>query len=219
MIGRVEPIRRNGVEPSGVISRTETAASFSEMAAATPGPAYRLELSGKSPEKETFVPADLLRMQDVDTSIRMHEAAHQRAGGGYTGGVSYVYQKGINHREYVSGGEVSIAVPLGTSPEETLRNMRRVKQAALAPADPSPQDLRVALQAAAVMARMEGQLQAAQEGVLDAGGDFPHSIEEFIVSQATRMMRWNDTEGAAAYVQQTKEREETLTGLLGEWAA
>jgi hypothetical protein len=47
------------------------------------------------------------------------------------------------------GGEVPIAVSKGKTPEETVQKMRQVAAAAMAPADPSPQDYSVAANARA----------------------------------------------------------------------
>ena len=148
--------------------------------------------------------SEVFRLQSNAASIRIHEAAHQRAGGGYAGGASYLYQVGPDGQAYISGGEVSIAVPMGATPQETLNSMRRIKQAALAPADPSAQDLRVALQAAAVMNRMEAQIQEQENGGVSGGGSFPHSIQELIIGQVAMVASWTyaGAEGIAAYRQQ-----------------
>ena len=79
-----------------------------------------------------------------DTEVRAHEAAHQAAGGGLAGGASYSYQQGPDGRMYAIGGEVSISMPSGSSPEETVKNARQVAAAALAAGSPSPQDFSVA---------------------------------------------------------------------------
>jgi hypothetical protein len=60
-------------------------------------------------------------------------------------------------------GEVGIRISPGRTPEETIRIAARVRAAALAPADPSPQDRRVAAQAT----RM--QMQAAREIAMRSG--------------------------------------------------
>ncbi|HWR40776.1 MAG TPA: putative metalloprotease CJM1_0395 family protein [Patescibacteria group bacterium] len=204
--------------------RNATGSSGTAAPATAVAPAYQLSLSSQGQGLQERVTdqgtvEETLRLRSIDSSIRMHEAAHQLAGGGYAGGVSYLYRLGPDSREYVSGGKVALVVPMGTTPEETIRNMRRVKQAALAPADPSSQDLRVALQAAAVMSRMEDQIRIQQNGGTDAGGDFPHSIAELIVSQAARVARWSYTEGVAAYLQQEALTTNSSGMAYGEWLA
>jgi hypothetical protein len=61
---------------------------------------------------------------------------------------------------------VSISAPEGKTPEETIQIMEQVKRAALAPASPSPQDLRVA--AAASAAQMRARAEIARQGALKA---------------------------------------------------
>ena len=79
-----------------------------------------------------------------DSEVRAHEAAHQAVGGGLAGAASYTYQQGPDGRMYAIGGEVSISMPSGSSPEETVKNARQVAAAALAAGNPSPQDFSVA---------------------------------------------------------------------------
>jgi hypothetical protein len=83
-------------------------------------------------------------LQSIDTKVRAHEMAHQAVGGGFAGAPSYTLQKGPDGKDYAVAGEVPIKIEKGKTPEETIANMQQIKAAALAPADPSPQDLRVA---------------------------------------------------------------------------
>jgi hypothetical protein len=57
----------------------------------------------------------------------------------------------------LSGGEVSVRLATGRTPEETIANARRVRAAALAPSDPSPQDLAVAARSSAMEAAARAQ--------------------------------------------------------------
>ncbi|MCL2010090.1 MAG: hypothetical protein FWG71_06035 [Synergistaceae bacterium] len=99
-------------------------------------------------------------LKRIEMEVVAHEAAHQSAGGGLTGAASYSYTKGPDGRSYVTGGEVSISVPESDDPEQTLRNMEQVQRAALAPANPSGQDLKVAAGAAAKAAAARQELAA-----------------------------------------------------------
>ena len=87
------------------------------------------------------------RLAARDTAVRAHEAAHQAAASGLGGAASFTYQAGPDGRSYAVGGEVPVALRPGRTPEETIANARTVRSAALAPADPSAQDLAVAAQA------------------------------------------------------------------------
>lgn len=89
--------------------------------------------------------SQLKRLQAVDTKVRAHEAAHIAAGGGLVrGGADFTYAKGSDGKFYAVGGEVAIDVSKEADPRKTASKMRQVVAAALAPADPSPQDYRVA---------------------------------------------------------------------------
>lgn len=99
-----------------------------------------------------------------DTEVRQHEAAHQAAGGSYTGAASFSYTHGPDGKNYAVGGEVSVdKSPIPGRPEETIAKMRVIQQAALAPADPSPQDRRVAAAAARMMLQAQSELLQQQE--------------------------------------------------------
>jgi len=92
-----------------------------------------------------------------DAHVRQHEAAHQAAGGDLTGPASYTYETGPNGRSYAVGGEVQVVARSGRTPDETIAIARRVRAAALAPADPSPADLAAASQAAQLEVTAEAQ--------------------------------------------------------------
>ncbi|MCK4973991.1 MAG: hypothetical protein KAR81_01945, partial [Sulfurimonas sp.] len=89
-------------------------------------------------------------LQSRDTEVHAHEAAHQ-SGGAATGGASYTYQQGPDGKMYAVGGEVSISISSGSTPEETIANARAVIASAMAPANPSGQDLAVASSARVMM--------------------------------------------------------------------
>ncbi|MEM7379091.1 MAG: putative metalloprotease CJM1_0395 family protein [Pseudomonadota bacterium] len=93
-----------------------------------------------------------------DREVRAHEQAHLVAAGPYsTYGPNYNYQTGPDGRRYAIGGEVGIdTAVVPDDPQATLAKMQVVQRAALAPAEPSTQDMRVAADAAqkAAQARM-----------------------------------------------------------------
>lgn len=99
------------------------------------------------------------KLKETDRKVRAHEQAHMAAGGALVqGGASYTYDKGPDGRMYAVAGEVSIDVSPGRSPEESLAKAQQIRAAAMAPADPSPQDRRVAAGAA----RLESSARAEQ---------------------------------------------------------
>lgn len=117
-----------------------------------------------TPEEQEMVK----ELQARDTEVRAHEAAHQAAGGGLTGGANFTYQRGPDGRMYAIGGEVSISFKEGSTPQETVQIARQVQAAAMAPADPSPQDHAVA--ASARVMEMKAQQQIAKEAQEEATG-------------------------------------------------
>ena len=108
------------------------------------------------------------KLKTQDQEVRIHEMAHVIAGGAYvTSGPSYTYKTGPDGKGYVVSGSVGIDTsPVQGDPEATIQKMQTVAAAALAPAQPSGQDLKVAAQArqAEAKARAElSQLQAEQQ--------------------------------------------------------
>lgn len=108
----------------------------------------------------------LVELQQRDAEVRSHEAAHIAAGGAaVSGAASFTYQKGPDGKLYAVGGEVSISSSGGNSPEEKIALARQIQAGALAPANPSPQDLKVASSAALMeaQARQELALEKSEE--------------------------------------------------------
>lgn len=79
-----------------------------------------------------------------DREVRAHEQAHMAVGGQYAGAAKYQYERGPDGVNYAVGGEVPIDVGREANPQATIDKARTVRRAALAPADPSPQDRKVA---------------------------------------------------------------------------
>jgi len=88
------------------------------------------------------------QLQSRDREVRAHEQAHAAAGGALAGAAKLNYTTGPDGKRYATSGEVSIDVSkVAGDPEATLRKLQQVQRAALAPAEPSSQDLKVAAQA------------------------------------------------------------------------
>ncbi|WP_158972664.1 putative metalloprotease CJM1_0395 family protein [Paraglaciecola sp. L3A3] len=107
-------------------------------------------------------------LKQRDLEVRAHEQAHAAAGGQYAGAPQFEYEKGPDGRNYAVEGEVSIDVSKELSPEDTIRKAQQVKAAALSPAEPSAQDLRVANEATqmALQARTEIAEEKAEQAEL-----------------------------------------------------
>lgn len=110
-------------------------------------------------EREVEQVISQLKMRDQE--VRTHEQAHLTAAGPYArGGISYEYQTGPDGRQYAIGGSVSIDTsPIAGDPEATLQKASVVQRAALAPADPSPQDFKVAAQASQMMMQAQAEIR------------------------------------------------------------
>ena len=102
----------------------------------------------------------LKKLKEVDRRVKAHEQAHRDAGGELIrGGITYQYQRGPDGKLYVVGGEVDIDLsPVPNDPQGTIKKMQKVRRAALAPADPSPQDRSVAAKASQIESRARGEL-------------------------------------------------------------
>ena len=124
------------------------------------------------------------QVQDLverDKEVRTHEQAHQSAGGEYASSPTYQFTQGPDGKRYATGGEVQIDTSVVPGdPAATIAKMQQIRSAALAPAEPSAQDLAVARSAAASEAKARKELMAEQSaksgGVLSAYMDKRNSV-------------------------------------------
>lgn len=144
------------------------------LSAVTVTPAFNAPATARAdPLADPSVRAELTRMQARDREVRAHEQAHLAAGGRWvTSGPSYSYQTGPDGRRYAVGGEVGIdSSPVSGDPQATIDKARQVRAAALAPAEPSAQDLKVAARASAMEQKAQAELaRAEREARYDARG-------------------------------------------------
>jgi hypothetical protein len=176
----IEPIRR--VSPRDDTAANDTALPLPGQQAAPPAPPLTgvgarplsgealqtlqgteepKEQAGEDGELADEEKAQVEALKQRDQEVRRHEAAHAAAGGQYAGAPTFSYTKGPDGKQYAVGGEVSIDVSPGSTPEETIRKADQVRAAALAPADPSGQDRAVA--AAATQMKLQAQAEAAKQ--------------------------------------------------------
>jgi len=104
----------------------------------------------------------LAELKQRDAEVRSHEQAHASLGGQYASSPQYQYERGPDGRRYAVGGEVSIDISEASTPEETIRKAQQVKAAALAPAEPSAQDLRVATEATQIALEARNEIANAK---------------------------------------------------------
>ncbi len=127
----------------------------------------------------------LQQLKHRDTEVRAHEQAHLSAAGRYaTSGASFTYQRGPDGASYAIGGEVGIDLGEETTPEATIVKMQTIQRAALAPADPSGADKRIAAEANAKESKARQELvQVEQEALLTGEASKPAQT----VSRGTKM--------------------------------
>lgn len=105
---------------------------------------------------------EVAKLQAIDRAVRTHEAAHISAGGEVIlSGANFTYTTGPDKKRYATEGEVAIDTSEERTPSETIPKMQKVRTAALAPADPSPQDYKVA--STATLLEMKARMELARE--------------------------------------------------------
>ena len=120
---------------------------------------------------------EILQLAGADRRVRAHEAAHSAAGGQYAGGPSYSYKQGPDGKRYAVAGEVPIDIsPISGDPEASIQKARVVRAAALAPADPSPQDRQVAAAAMRMEMKAQAELQTMRREEVTEVAQGPESI-------------------------------------------
>lgn len=125
-------------------------------------------------QNQTLTEAEQKQVDELkarDREVKNHEQAHIAAGGSYVkGGASYDYQTGPDGKQYAVGGSVNIDTsPVQNNPEATIAKAQVIIKAALAPAEPSGQDQKVASSARQMMneARQEINSQRNSENNSD----------------------------------------------------
>lgn len=108
--------------------------------------------------------AEISKLAARDREVRNHERAHAAVGGQYAGAPRYEYHRGPDGVNYAIAGEVSISTgPIPGDPQMTIEKAQIIKRAALAPAEPSPQDRKVAAQAMQLEMQARAELSEMQQ--------------------------------------------------------
>ncbi|PIP80471.1 MAG: hypothetical protein COW84_05045 [Gammaproteobacteria bacterium CG22_combo_CG10-13_8_21_14_all_40_8] len=120
------------------------------------GAQEKVEQAKKAQEQQV-----VQELSSRDREVRAHEQAHATVGGNLAGPPSFKFIRGPNGVLYATEGEVSISSGGGGSdPESNIAKLEKVIRAALAPAQPSGQDVRVATNAAAALNEIRSSLAA-----------------------------------------------------------
>ncbi len=133
-------------------------------------------LHSSSTELKAEELVQISKLKARDTQVHQHEQAHLSAAAGLdVSSASFTYERGPNGVNYAVAGDVRIDTSPGHTPEETLARAELIRNAALAPADPSAVDRSVAAKAQnmAQQARLDIQLQ---ENHLNSKSDDHQSI-------------------------------------------
>jgi hypothetical protein len=134
-------------------------------------------------------------LKQRDREVRAHEQAHARVGGAYASAPTYTFQQGPDGKRYAVGGEVQIDTSTERTPEATIRKMRVVISAALAPAEPSGQDLKVAQQARSQLSEAQAELR--QQKLEELRGDGTDETSEVSGAENSSASRKNSSENVA----------------------
>ena len=116
--------------------------------------------SEMSPEEEAL----LRKLKQNELQVRTHERQHVAAAGGFVkSGPVFEYTTGPDGKRYAVGGHVSLDMsPIPNNPEATIRKAQIIKNAALAPADPSGADRAVAASAENMEAKARNEIREEQ---------------------------------------------------------
>ena len=156
-----------------VASATDTALNAAEEATSTEEEsAYSPGQNDLGPDGQPLSDSEQREVDDLEETedeVVAHEQAHKTAGGELTGAISYGYTTGPDGDRYITEGEVDIDTSEEDTPEETIDKMERVKAAALAPAEPSTQDRRVASEATQIANAARREQATAEDEEEDTG--------------------------------------------------
>lgn len=172
----------------------------------------------KSPGHSELSPAQqqvVAQLQARDAEVRAHEAAHKAAGGALAGGASFSYQTGPDGRRYAVGGEVSIRMSTSSDPRQTIANMQQVRAAALAPANPSGQDMAVASAASQIESVARSELMNLQEQEARPEDDRPGEAADAEEADAEEAQPVREEAPAADEKEESPEEAEPFPPVLG----
>ena len=157
----------------------------------------------------------------IDRDVRAHEAAHAAAGGSLAGSPSYDFTRGPDGNLYATSGEVSIDTrPVPNDPEATIQKAQTIIQAALAPANPSSQDIQVAAQAQGLLVEAQAELLALGNELearpTGAEGEEKEEEEKDVVDPNEPSAFEQNRESIQERLQRSREQREEFAGQLQE---
>lgn len=145
--------------PSPMISAFP--AAVPPPAQAGPSPASGAADADSARERE--IRATVAELEQREQEVIAHENAHRAAGGALVRGGGYEYVQGPDNRRYIAGGDVQIDTSgVSGDPEATMAKAEQIIRAAMAPVEPSAQDLKVAAQARSMYNQASAEARMAQ---------------------------------------------------------
>lgn len=164
--------------------------------------------AGESPAEQKLTDEEKQEVQELkkrDAEVRTHEQAHVAAAGGHAmGGPKYEYETGPDQKRYAKSGHVNIDTSKEDSPEATLQKAKTVERAAMAPAEPSPQDLKVAAKARKMAMDAQQELNEEKQGEISGN----------TAADKTENASHNSGSGSAAQgITETEDSPENSSGI------
>jgi hypothetical protein len=156
-----EPTPSAPAERTNAVQRTQPARTGTAYQTNADGDSVTLgsKLDQLSDEEKQ----EVTKLKARDSEVRTHEQAHVSAAGSlFRGGPYYEFKTGPDGQEYAVAGRVNIDTSEGRTPEETLQRAQQIRRAALAPAEPSTTDQRVAAKAASMESKARQELAQAR---------------------------------------------------------
>ncbi|WP_206197899.1 putative metalloprotease CJM1_0395 family protein [Thiomicrospira sp. S5] len=165
--------------------RDSQAGRSNTISQAEKAPTEKSASSDQQVERE--VQRVISELKSRDREVKAHEQAHLAAGGQHvTGGANYSYQTGPDGRRYAIGGEVGIDTsPVSGDPQATLAKAQQIRAAALAPAEPSSQDRKVAAQASQMAAEARADIMDTKQEERTEGVEDTESTNERPLSESS----------------------------------
>ena len=160
------------------------------------------------------------KLKKIDREVRAHERAHRSAGGSLTGPAHYTYTRGPDGQMYATSGEVSIDTGREASAAATAAKMETIIRAALAPANPSSQDVAVAAQARQILNEVSQEAREERLNLNDEDSDGQNaenkiSPESQSFSRANRAYRERGAQDGESFLAQQAQDAFSATAKQG----
>ena len=138
---------------------------------------------------------EVSELKTTDAEVKAHENAHKAAAAGLsTSAPNYEYETGPDGKKYAVAGDVNVSYQSSSNPEVNLKNAQQLRAAALAPADPSSQDRKVAMQAEREIAQAKQEIMEEQRQTDEQASSFGDSTSEISPENSTSFFTQNQPE-------------------------